>query len=250
VTQTLAPASTPTAPAVSTGGLSLPARIIGVLASPRATYADVAARPRWLGVLAFIVLLGGAATFAFLSTEVGKQAVFDQQIRFMEGFGVKLNDQALQRMEEGIERARWTGALAQAITLPLMALIIAGVALGVFNALLGGDAKFKQVFAIVTHSGVVISLAGLFGLPLAYARETMSSTTNLMVFLPFLDENSFAARFLGSIDLFQVWWIVSLAIGLGVLYRKRTGPVATTMLIVYAAIGLVIAAIKTALSGA
>jgi len=119
-----------------------------------------------------------------------------------------------------------------------------------FNAFLGGDAKFKQVFAVVCHSGVVISLAQIFGLPLAYARGSLSSATNLAVFLPFLDESSFAARFLGAIDLFYIWWIVSLSIGLGVLYRKRTASIATTMLVVYAVIALLIAAIRTALSGA
>jgi hypothetical protein len=247
VTQTIAPE--PSAPAASKG-LSLPARILGVLTSPRATYADVAARPRWVGVLLFVILVSGAATFAFLSTEVGKQALLEQQVRFMEGFGVKLNDAAYARMEAGLQRAPYTGALGQAISLTLIALIIAGIALGVFNAILGGDGKFKQVYAIVAHSGVVITLATLFGLPLAYARETMSSTTNLGVFVPFLDENSLPARFLGSIDLFQVWWIVSLSIGLGVLYRKRTGPIATTMIVIYVAIALIIAAIKSAIAGA
>ena len=243
--QTVAPEAT-----AVTKSLGLPARIIGVLTAPRATYADVAARPRWLGALAFILLIGGAATFVFLSTEVGKQAMFDQQVRMMEGFGIKLNDVAYQRMEQGLSRARYTGPIGQAVGLSVMALIVAGLMMGVFNAIMGGDATFKQVFAIVAHSGIVITLAQLFGLPLAYARETMSSTTNLAVFLPFLDENSFAARFLGSIDLFQVWWIVSLSIGLGVLYRKRTGPIATTTLILYAAIALIIAAIKSAVSGA
>ena len=247
MTQTVAPPPPATA---ATKGLSLPARIIGVLTAPRATYADVAAHPRWLGALLFVILVGGAATFAFLSTDVGKQALLEQQVRFMEGFGVKLNDVAYQRMEAGLARAPYTGALGQAISLTLIALVIAGIALGVFNAILGGDARFKQVYAVVAHSGVVITLATLFGLPLAYARETMSSTTNLGVFVPFLDENSFPARLLGSIDLFQIWWIVSLSIGLGVLYRKRTGPIATTMLIIYVAIALIIAAIKSAVSGA
>jgi FtsH-binding integral membrane protein len=77
----------------------------------------------------------------------------------------------------------------------------------------------------------------------------LSSATNLAVFFPFLDDASFAARLLGSIDLFLVWWFISLAIGLGVLYRRRTTPIATTLLVVYASIGLVIAAIKTATSG-
>jgi hypothetical protein len=242
--------ATPESAQAANAPASLPARIVGVITSPRATFAAVAARPQWLGVLAFVVGVGAIATFVFLSTAVGKQAMFDQQVRMVESFGVKLNDAAYERMEAGLDRAPYTGAISQAIALPVMALVIAGIGLGVFNAILGGDATFKQVFAIVAHSGVVVTLAQLFGLPLGYARETMSSATSLGVFLPFLDENSFLARFLASIDLFQIWWIVILAIGFGVLYRKRTGPIATTMMLVYVTIALIIAAIRSALSGA
>jgi hypothetical protein len=232
------------------GSKTLPARIVGVIFSPRATYADVAARPRWLGALAFVVLVGAIGVYAFMSTEVGKQAMVDQQVRTMESFGMKIDETTYARMEERSKIAPYTGAIGQIVVLSLAAVVIAGILLGVFNAILGGDAKYKQILAIVTHSGVIITLAQLFGLPLAYARETMSSATNLAVFLPFLDENSFAARFLGTIDLFQIWWMVSLSIGLGVLYKKRTTPIATTILIVYAVIALVIAAVRTALSGA
>jgi hypothetical protein len=241
---------TTAADAASPAPKSLAARIIGVIVSPRETYANVASHPRWFGVLAVIVLIGATGVFALMSTEVGKTAALDQQVRMMESFGMKLTDAQYARLERGMNRAPSTGAIGQAITLPLAAAIIAGVLIGIFNALLGGDAKFKQVFAVVCHSGVVISLAQIFGLPLAYARESLSSATNLAVFLPFLDESSFAARFLGTIDLFQIWWVVSLSIGLGVLYRKRTAPIATTMLVVYAVIALIIAAIRTALSGA
>lgn len=243
MTQTLP--ATPAVPAKS-----LPARIGGVLFAPRATYAAVAARPRWLGVLLVIVSLGGAMTFAFLSTDVGKAAMLDQQVRTMESFGIKVPDQAIQRMEQGLDRARYTGLIGQALAMPLAALIVAGIALGVFNALLGGDATFKQVYAVVAHSGVILLVSQLFGTPLAYARESLSGATNLGVFTPFLDDSSFAAHALGAIDLFMLWWAISLSIGLGVLYAKRTRPIAITLIACYVAIGLVIAAIKTAVSGA
>jgi hypothetical protein len=68
--------------------------------------------------------------------------------------------------------------------------------------------------------------------------------------LPFLDENTFPVRLLGAIDLFLIWWLVNLAIGLGVLYKRRTGPIAAGFLTVYLAIALVIAVIKTFASGA
>ena len=239
------------APAVSgTAAKGFPARILGVIFTPRVAYADVAARPAWLGAMLVVLVLTGGSTFAFLSTEIGKNAMLDQQRQTMESFGVKLNEQAMQRMEEGAGRAPYFAVISQAVFLPVAALAIAGIALAVFNAVLGGDARFKQVFAIVVYSGVILALGALFVLPLDYARETMSSPTTLSVFLPFLEENSFLARFLGSIDLIRVWWFVSLSIGLAVLYRKRTGPIAVTLLVVYAVIALVVAAIQSALSGA
>jgi Yip1 domain len=243
-------AQAPTATASTPTGMSLAARLIGILMSPRAAYADVVARPRVLGALAVVILISSTAVYTFMSTEVGKQAGLDMQVRQMESFGRTMTDAQYQRMEQMAGYAPYFGAGGQIVTLPLMALIIAGIAFAVFNAALGGDATFKQVYAIVVHSGVIIAVQQLFTLPLDYVRETLSSPTNLAVFLPFLDENSFPARLLGSIDLFVIWWSINLAIGLGVLYRKRTGPIATTLLVIYVTIGLVIAAVKTALAGA
>jgi hypothetical protein len=244
VTQTIVPG-------VSTvsGSRNLPARIVGVIFSPRATYADVAARPRALGVLAFVVLVASVGSFLFMSTEVGQNAFLDQQVQQRESFGRPLTDAQYERLEGVLPYAKYFAGL-QLVVLPLLGAAIAGVAFGVFNAVLGGDATFKQVFAIVAHSGVVLSLAQMFGLPLSYARQTMTSATTLAVFTPFLDESSFPARMLGAIDLFIIWWIVSLAIGLGVLYRRRTGPIATAFMIIYIAIGIAIAAVKTVMSGA
>jgi hypothetical protein len=224
--------------------------VLGVLLSPRATYADVAARPRVLGVFAVVLAVIVAATFVFLSTDVGQQASLDNQVRQMESFGRPVSDAQYQRMEQLAPFSRYFAAAAQLVFTPIMALIVAGIAYAVFNAALGADATFKQVFAIVAHSGVILIVQALFTLPLAYARATLSSATSIGVFFPFLDDNTFAARLLGSVDLFLVWWLVSFAIGLGVLYKRRTGPIATTLVAIYVLIGVVIAAIKTATSGA
>ena len=77
-------------PAVRQPGLV--ARLIGVLFSPRETFAAVVARPRWLGAIAVAVVIIGAAQFALLSTDVGKQLALDQNISAMEAFGVTVSD--------------------------------------------------------------------------------------------------------------------------------------------------------------
>jgi len=225
------------------------ARTIGVLTSPRATYADVAAHPRWFGVLLLIVLVGGIAATVFMSTDVGQRAIVNQAIARAEASGRTMPDAQLQAVERVAAIFKYLAIPVQVVFFGVGGLVVAGIVMGVFTARLGGEASFRQVFAVVIHSGVVLALGGLFALPLDYARESLASPTTLAVFVPMLDENSFPARFLGAFDLFRVWWVISLAIGLGVLYRRRTAPIAWTLLGVYAVIALVYAA-ATALAGA
>ena len=243
---------TPTAAAEASasGSKSLGARILGVVFTPRAAYADVAARPRWLGAFLAVFLVTSTAATIFMSTDVGRNAVVDQQVTQSEAYGRHLNQEQIDRLE-GMSRYCVYGApVIQLVTLALGSLLISGIAFVVFNALLGGDATFKQAYSVIVHSGVILAALSLFTTPLAYARQTLSSATSLAVFFPFLDDGSFAARLLGAIDLVYIWWIVSISIGLGVLYRRRTGPIASTLLAIYVVIGLAIAAIKTATSGA
>jgi hypothetical protein len=69
------------------------------------------------------------------------------------------------------------------------------------------------------------------------------------VLLPMVDEKSFVGRLFGMADLFIIWWLIVLAIGLAVLYRRRTQPIAITLLGVYAVIALVFAAIMGGVGG-
>ena len=242
-------AQTVTSPAATPESKSLPARFVGILFAPRATYADVVARPRWLGMFLTVFVLSATIATSLMATDVGRRAVVDQQITQSESYGRHLTDVQIDSIEKISEYYVYFAPVIQFVALALGSLIAAGIAFAVFNALLGGDATFKQTYAVVVHSGVVLSVLALFTTPLAYARESLAGVTNLGVFLPFLDETSFAARALGAIDLVYIWWMVSIAIGLGVLYRKRTAPIATTLLVAYVAIGLIIAAIKTATTG-
>jgi Yip1-like protein len=216
------------------------ARIFGVLLSPRDTYATVAARPRSLGVLAVVLVVIGLAQGLFLSTEIGQQLVLDQQIRAMEAFGINIPDEAYNRMEEGMKRAYITGPISQVVFWPIALAIEAGILVVIFSLLMGGAATFKHVYAIVAHSSVIVALQQIFSMALSYASEQLAGA-NLAIFVPMLDERNVVTLFLGSIDLFFVWATISLAIGLGVLYRRRTGPIASTMIGLYVVIALVIA---------
>jgi hypothetical protein len=201
-------------------------------------------------VLVVVALVCSIALAVFLSSERGQALTLDQQVTALESFGMRVTDQMYEQMQARVAQSVYWSVAAQLVMLPLLTAITAGIAVGIFNLLLGGEARFPQVFAVAAHSNVIGALALLFMLPLNYAREAMSSPTNLSVFLPMLAQDSFPARFLGAIDLFRIWWVVNLSIGLAVLYKRRTAPIAWSLLAVYAVIALAIAAVMTALSGA
>lgn len=230
--------------AADTAQPGLLARVAGVIFSPRDTFAAVAARPRAAAVLTLVTVLMASAQFAFLSTLLGQDLALEQQVSSMEAFGMTVNDEMYSQMQTQMQYARYTSGASLLLFVPIMNAVVAGILLVVFTMLLGGAGTFKHVNAIVAHAGVIALLQQFFALPLTYASGQLSGA-NLGVFVPMLEEDSFPVLFLGSIDLFLVWWCISLAIGIGVLYKRRTGPIATGLITVYVLIALVIAFIRT-----
>ena len=239
------PAS-PSAPAP----LSLVARIVGVVASPRETFAAIAATPKWIDVLIVTTLVAAVLTFAFLSTPVGRQAMLDQQVSTMEGFGMQVSDAQYAEMEKGLERGAYFAVGSILVFGPVVTVILAGVFFAVFNAALGGQASFKHVLAIVAHSGVVGAVGMLFTTPLNYVRESMSDPANLGIFFPMLDEASPLAAFFGAIKFFTVWWFVVLGIGFAVLYRRRSQPIVLSLLGLYLLWAVGVAVFRAVVGGA
>lgn len=215
------------------------ARMIGVLVSPQATFAGIAARPRWLGVMVITLIIAAGCQFVILSSPDMQEAMIAQATR-----NPNMSDQQIEATERFIPMLPYLFAGATLFLGPLFSAIIAGILLLIFSTLMGGAATFKQVYSTVAHSGVVSSLSGLLsaGLIMIGAPPTGPNPpgANLGVFVPMLEETSFVTQFLSAIDLVLVWWLVTLAIGLAVLYKRRTGGIAVTLLSLYVLFALVI----------
>jgi hypothetical protein len=103
--------------------------------------------------------------------------------------------------------------------------------------------SYSQVLAVVVHAGVILAVGRLVAAPQVYARETTASATTVGVWFPSLDESSPVARFLGTIDLFTVWWAIVLGIGLAVLSGQRARTCAAWTVAVYVGVALIAAAV-------
>jgi hypothetical protein len=243
MTNTAALSGAPPAP------LSLPARFIGIITAPKETFQAIAERPRWLGMLLVCTILVAVFTALPMTTEAGKEATLRQSVEGMESFGMQVSDQVYEQMRGRMWFAPYQTGIAILIVTPIMTVVFAGIMYLVFNIMMGGDRTFKQVYAVFVHAGVISTLGALFTGPLNYFRGAVTSATNLAVLLPMVDPKSFVGRVLALTDLFLIWYLLVLAIGLAVLYRRRTQPIAWTLYGVYAAGVLVIAAVMSALGG-
>src|SRR3954463_12550944 len=147
---------------VETGAIpapkSLPARFIGVITSPRETFASVAAHPKWFGMLVLTTVIVIACTVLPMTTEAGREALLETQVRQMESFGMQVNDQMYEQMRGRIGIAPYTTAASIVIISPIIVALLAAVLYAIFNAAMGGNATFKQVYAVVVHAGVISSV--------------------------------------------------------------------------------------------
>lgn len=230
--------------------MGLVARFIGIITSPKDTFARVVASPKWFGMLALTIVLSAIFGSLPMTTEGGRQAFVDQQVEQSQAFGRPVDDAGYARIESMSKIMPYITACLIVIASPIIVVIVAGILFAVFNAALGGDASFKQVLAVVVHAGIPSVVGGVISGIVNYFRGAIGSVANLGALLPMLPEKSFGANMLGTIDIFIIWWLFVLAIGLGVLYKRRTQPIVISLMTLYAVIALVVALVKSRMGGA
>ena len=216
-------------------------RLVGVFVSPRQTFEAVAARPTWVAPLLLVTVLAGSANFVFLSTQAGQQALADNIDERMQGSGRQLTDQQLDRI---LAISKWTGTATAVAGVVVVTLIAAGLVVVVFGAIQGGSATFRQVFAMVAHVNLISVAQVLVVFPINYVRGSLHGATNLAVLFPFLDDRGLSAKLLGSVDLFLVWIVAVLSIGVGVTYRRPTRGAAVVLFGIYGVLAVIIALVR------
>jgi hypothetical protein len=235
--------------ASSPDNLSTVARIGGIFRRPRATLEAVAEAPRSAGLLAVLFVVPFAASAALFATDVGQQALVDHWERTALAFGQPVDDARYAELQALSRQGTAYAALTALAAGPIAAVALGALLFGIFTVARRGTASYRQVLAVVASAGVILALRSAVSAPLSYARESIASPTTLVGLLAMVDEASPSARFLGLIDLFVLWWLVVLAIGIALLYRRPTRTMVLTFVGVYIGVALLLAGTMAALGG-
>ncbi|HKM68239.1 MAG TPA: YIP1 family protein [Candidatus Acidoferrum sp.] len=200
-------------------------RIIGVLFSPKTTFADIARKPSWALPVVLSTILGIASVVA-LNQRVDWRDFISQQIEKSPRAANLSAEQKEKQIEISVKVTVYIVYVAGAIGSIGFALVVGSVMMLAYNLLVGAGASFSQSFGIAAHTLVVglvstpIFLLVLFLRPPGTIDPENPVATNLAALLP-EDSAKWLFALCKSLDIFTIWMLILIAIGFAAVNPKK-----------------------------
>ena len=208
-------------------------RMIRVFYAPRETFEAVAESRTaidWVAPAAVsaIVALAAAVAIVPLAMEEGAR-VMQEQMQEQE-----INDDQREMMEK-MAGAGQTVGIVMAPVVSFVVLFISALLLLGAGRIAGAGIGYSGMLTVSAYSSLVQALKGIIVTPLMLAKKSMVVHTGLGLLLPGEMMNTFAGRFLAGIEIFMLWQILIVAVGISALgnvdMRRALVPVVLLWLI-------------------
>jgi hypothetical protein len=200
-------------------------RITGVLFDPKKAFADIAAKPSWILPVVLSIVVGLVFVYLF-TTRIGWDRYFHQIAETssrMQQMDPPQRENAIQMQEKF---GPIFGYVFGVIGPPLMAVIVGGVIL-LMGKIGGAALTFKQTFAMSAWASLPRVIAGILAIVVMFIKNPEDFNLqnplafNLGAFMePPPNSGKFVYSLATSIDLFTIWSILLLAVGISVAARK------------------------------
>ena len=206
-------------------------RLIGVFVSPTRTFASISARPTWILPVAIAAGLALPLSELVLS-RMNWRAMLTQR---MAGSGRTLNDAQMDAMLEKMRGLAWLWD-AFAVMAPVVVTLAVALVLWAACQAFGWEVRFPQSLGITAHAFFPATLASVALLVVLWNRDTIDPETVgdvLHTNLGFLVDPK-ADRVLhglaASLDLFALWGMGLLVVGLSAAAKASRARVAALVL--------------------
>jgi len=206
--------------------MSAVARVVGVLFEPTKTFEDIARKPGFVLPWILILLVSLGVTFA-IGQHIGWERIVQHQLESGSRYEQMTPEQRAQGLTIGTKMAPLFGFGAPILGIPIVWLIISAVLLGIVAGIMSAPVKFKQVFAVVAHASVVRVISSILTIVVIFLKNPdQFNAQNPLAFNPgaFMDPQTtskFVYTLASAFDLFTIWQIVLIAIGLKAAAGKK-----------------------------
>ncbi len=217
------------------------ARVVGVFVSPGETFEDIARKPTIIMPLLLVmavIALSAYMTFPHAIADNPKQLNTPQ-------FQALSEDQ----QEQQLNLFRLIGTFAGPVIVVVFTLLFALLYWGVGN-LAGGQPTFKGMWSVILFGGMISIVANsLIKLPLILQKETVAGVTfSPAALFGDLEFTDLKYRILFQLDLFNLWAMIVVGIGIAKVARISTAA-GITISAIFFVLGAAIAVALQSLSG-
>ncbi len=196
---------------------------IRVLFSPLSVFESLDKRPNWLAPLLICVVVAALSSWIILNPVTIPEQRRQMEERF-ERQG--MTEEQLERATQFFDSKIMTliAVLSPVLLIPLAVLVVAGVLHFVCSLILGGQTTYSRTFAVMAYSSMVILPGAIVKVPLQLAQKTTQVHAGLGLLLSTPDASAgFGYRFiynlLAQIDVFNIWEVILVAVGISVVYK-------------------------------
>jgi len=213
-------------------------KVVRVVYSPARVFQELEGRPNWLIPLLICVLVAAISSWILLPS-----VILPQQREALEN-RPGLTEEQLEAARPWLEgnRPLYLGLASATVVTGLIILVVAGIFHLICALLLGGKASFARTFAVVVYSSLVSVPESIVKVPLELLTKRTEGLTSLALLISAPDASRafayrFLYRFLDQVDVFAVWKLVLMAIGLSVMFkfsRQKSYYVVVALWLVYA----------------
>lgn len=208
-------------------------RVINVFFAPSKTFAAVQKNPRWILPMVLVLLLSTIMTW-YIAPAIQKEQQ-EKMVTQLENRGMDQAqiDEAIEKSQSWMKYFLYPSAIIGGL---LVILAMAGIWLFVAKTLLAGEACYAHMLEVVSLSMLIPTLGMLVKAPIIRFKETINVHFSLATFMPDSAKESFIYKFLMNTDIFNIWYIAVLCIGISVvagLKVKKVWPLVVGLLVLW-----------------
>jgi len=215
-------------------------RIISLFWEPTRSFTSIKdEKVNWMDFLIpfLIVTIISLATLPYVTPIAIKEQI--ARIEKSDKIPEAQKELAIERIESGQGKpfAYIMSPVGIAISLFFIALLVQLIS----NFLLGGEIKYLKSLAIVSYTQIIPTIGYLIKVPLMVSKGSTQVYTSLALFLE--PNGSFLFKFFNSIDIFTVWRVLLIGLGIAILNEIKPGKAIITFILLWLAFAAIIAAI-------
>jgi len=189
-------------------------RIVGIFFEPKKVFSFLNSKPTWFP--AFILILIIAIIIAEI---ILPQNLLLQKEIVSQSPRLSSSPEILEKMTE-ITTGKRISTVVGAIFENFIGLILLTSLVYFFcNILLGGESSYKRVLSVVTYTSFIPTFGAILKAPLILAKNSADVQTSLGLLMPGGDFTKIRYMLLSALDIFSIWQIILIALGMTVLYK-------------------------------